>query len=164
MADIASVVSVRAPSLCGRFADRATLIDAVEVGQWRAASMQRPSAAIRADPAGPRLPRSSGLVLALVAFSHGLRDLIVHAPIGPSSPAAPGDVRLGLGLWRFPAAGLDTAKAPRGPLRRRPGRRRAHPLAFTSLACHPSAPAHLRSSPMVNRLQHRLTPLVSCGI
>ncbi|HEX3758765.1 MAG TPA: hypothetical protein VHW23_08655 [Kofleriaceae bacterium] len=54
-----------------------------------------------------RYGRSSGIILALVSFSHWLLDLIVHRPDLPLLPLLPGGaggVRLGLGLWRVPAA------------------------------------------------------------
>lgn len=51
-----------------------------------------------------RYGRRSGIILALVALSHWLLDLIVHRPDLPLLPGGAGGVRLGLGLWRTPAA------------------------------------------------------------
>ncbi|HXX70191.1 MAG TPA: hypothetical protein VEK07_23630 [Polyangiaceae bacterium] len=48
---------------------------------------------------------TSGLVLAMVAFSHWVLDLPMHRADMPILPGAAGNLpRLGLGLWRFPVA------------------------------------------------------------
>lgn len=44
-----------------------------------------------------------GWILALVVVSHWVLDLLVHRP---DLPLAPGTVRVGLGLWNFPAAAV----------------------------------------------------------
>ena len=49
--------------------------------------------------------RRTGVVLGLVVFSHWVLDLVVHRPDLPLLPGNAGDfARLGLGLWRWPAA------------------------------------------------------------
>ncbi len=49
--------------------------------------------------------RPAGVVLALVSFSHWVLDAVVHRADMPLLPAnALGLPRIGLGLWRFPAA------------------------------------------------------------
>jgi hypothetical protein len=49
--------------------------------------------------------RRAGVVLALVSFSHWVLDAVVHRADLPLLPAnALGLPRIGLGLWRFPAA------------------------------------------------------------
>ena len=51
-----------------------------------------------------RWGRITALVLAAVAFSHWLLDLIVHRADMPILPGNAGDLpRLGLGAWRYPA-------------------------------------------------------------
>lgn len=48
--------------------------------------------------------RRSGFVIAAVAFSHWLLDLLVHRGDMPILPGGGGNLpRLGLGLWRWPA-------------------------------------------------------------
>jgi membrane-bound metal-dependent hydrolase YbcI (DUF457 family) len=59
-----------------------------------------------------RYGRKSGTILALVAFSHWVLDLVMHRGDMPLLPAnAGGFPRLGFGLWRFPiaAAALELA-------------------------------------------------------
>jgi hypothetical protein len=52
----------------------------------------------------PRFGRRVAWVLAAVAFSHWILDLIVHRGDMPILPANLGNLpRLGLGLWQFPA-------------------------------------------------------------
>jgi membrane-bound metal-dependent hydrolase YbcI (DUF457 family) len=51
-----------------------------------------------------RYGRSSGAILALVAFSHWLLDLVVHRADMPLLPGATSGPRFGFGLWRYPAA------------------------------------------------------------
>ena len=52
-----------------------------------------------------RYGRRAGGVLALVSFSHWLLDLAMHRGDMPLLPGNVGGLpRLGLGLWRFPAA------------------------------------------------------------
>jgi hypothetical protein len=52
-----------------------------------------------------RWSRPVGLVIAAVAFSHWLLDLVVHRPDLPLLPGNAGGLPLlGLGLWRWPAA------------------------------------------------------------
>lgn len=46
----------------------------------------------------------SGMVLALVAFSHWLLDLPMHRADMPLLPGSAGGIHLGLGLWRWPVA------------------------------------------------------------
>lgn len=49
----------------------------------------------------------TGLVLAAVAFSHWLLDLVVHRADMPILPGNAGDLpRLGLGLWEVPEAAV----------------------------------------------------------
>jgi hypothetical protein len=49
--------------------------------------------------------RRAGIVLAAVAFSHWLLDLLVHRPDLPLLPGNLGDLPLlGLGLWKIPVA------------------------------------------------------------
>lgn len=56
---------------------------------------------------GLRLGRRSGVVLAAVAFSHWILDLIVHRADLPLLPAnAGGFPRLGFGLWKVPAVAI----------------------------------------------------------
>ena len=50
MSDVARVVGVRAPSIYGRFADRASLIDAVELDLWRELGRRLQRAATGGDP------------------------------------------------------------------------------------------------------------------
>jgi hypothetical protein len=51
--------------------------------------------------------RRAGLVLAGVAFSHWVLDLIVHRADLPILPGNAGDLPLlGFGLWRFPVAAI----------------------------------------------------------
>lgn len=53
----------------------------------------------------PRYGRSVAIVLAAVAFSHWLLDLIMHRPDMPILPGNFGDLPLlGFGLWRLPWA------------------------------------------------------------
>lgn len=55
--------------------------------------------------AAVRYGRTTGAVLALVAFSHWVLDLPMHRADMPILPGAAGHLpRLGLGLWRYPAA------------------------------------------------------------
>lgn len=55
--------------------------------------------------ASRRWDRRAGWILAAVSFSHWLLDLVVHRADMPWLPANWGDLpRLGLGLWRHPAA------------------------------------------------------------
>lgn len=52
-----------------------------------------------------RYGRRSGVVLSLVAFSHWVLDLPMHRADMPFLPGNAGDLpRVGLGLWRYPAA------------------------------------------------------------
>ncbi len=52
-----------------------------------------------------RYGKQSGAVLALVSMSHWVLDLFMHRADMPILPGNAGDLpRLGLGLWRFPAA------------------------------------------------------------
>jgi hypothetical protein len=52
-----------------------------------------------------RWGRRNGGVLAAVVFSHWVLDLLVHRSDMPIVPGNAGNLpRLGLGLWRFPAA------------------------------------------------------------
>lgn len=52
-----------------------------------------------------RYGRTSGVVLALVAFSHWVLDFPMHRADMPILPGAAGNLpRLGLGLWRYPVA------------------------------------------------------------
>jgi hypothetical protein len=52
-----------------------------------------------------RWGRRSGIVLSAVVFSHWVLDLLVHRADMPILPGNAGDLpRLGLGLWRLPAA------------------------------------------------------------
>jgi hypothetical protein len=54
---------------------------------------------------GLRWGRQSGLVLAAVAFSHWILDLLMHRGDMPILPGNAGDLpRLGFGLWRWPVA------------------------------------------------------------
>jgi hypothetical protein len=55
-----------------------------------------------------RWGRRLGLMLAAVVFSHWLLDLLVHRPDLPLLPGGGGGVRLGIGLWRTPAAAAAT--------------------------------------------------------
>ena len=56
---------------------------------------------------GARWGRRSGLVLALVAFSHWLLDLIMHRADMPLLPGGGGPwPKLGFGLWAFPAVSI----------------------------------------------------------
>ncbi len=55
--------------------------------------------------AGWRWGRRNGAVLAAVVFSHWVLDLLVHRADMPILPGNAGNLpRLGLGLWRVPAA------------------------------------------------------------
>jgi hypothetical protein len=55
--------------------------------------------------AGWRWGRRNGVVLAGVVFSHWVLDLLVHRADMPILPGNVGNLpRLGLGLWRMPAA------------------------------------------------------------
>lgn len=55
--------------------------------------------------AGWRWGRRNGVVLAAVVFSHWVLDLFVHRADMPIFPGNMGNLpRLGLGLWRLPAA------------------------------------------------------------
>jgi hypothetical protein len=57
--------------------------------------------------AGWRWGRRTGIVLALVVFSHWVLDLIVHRPDLPLLPGDAGNLpRLGFGLWRYPVAAM----------------------------------------------------------
>jgi hypothetical protein len=52
-----------------------------------------------------RWGRRNGIVLSAVVFSHWVLDLLVHRADMPILPGNAGDLpRLGLGLWRLPAA------------------------------------------------------------
>jgi membrane-bound metal-dependent hydrolase YbcI (DUF457 family) len=54
-----------------------------------------------------RWGRQVGLLLGAVAFSHWILDLIVHRADMPILPGDAGDLpKLGLGLWRNPAASI----------------------------------------------------------
>jgi hypothetical protein len=54
-----------------------------------------------------RWGRQVGLLLGTVAFSHWVLDLIVHRADMPILPGDAGDLpKLGLGLWRNPAASI----------------------------------------------------------
>lgn len=62
-------------------------------------------AALFGAVAGWRWGRRAGSVLGAVVFSHWLLDLVVHRADMPILPGNLGDLpRLGLGLWRVPAA------------------------------------------------------------
>jgi membrane-bound metal-dependent hydrolase YbcI (DUF457 family) len=51
--------------------------------------------------------RRTGIVLGAVVFSHWLLDLVVHRGDLPILPGNAGDLpRLGLGLWKVPAASI----------------------------------------------------------
>jgi len=57
--------------------------------------------------AGWRWSSRTGIVLALVVFSHWVLDLIVHRPDLPLLPGNAGNFpRFGLGLWRHPVAAM----------------------------------------------------------
>lgn len=57
--------------------------------------------------AGWRWGRRTGIVLALVVFSHWALDLIAHRPDLPLLPRNAGHFsRLGFGLWRHPLAAM----------------------------------------------------------
>jgi membrane-bound metal-dependent hydrolase YbcI (DUF457 family) len=63
--------------------------------------------AILGAAAARRWGRRSGVVIGLVCASHWLLDLIVHRADMPILPGSLGDLpRLGLGLWRYPAASI----------------------------------------------------------
>jgi membrane-bound metal-dependent hydrolase YbcI (DUF457 family) len=51
-----------------------------------------------------RYGRRSGVVIALVAFSHWVLDLVMHRPDMPILPGDSGPPLLGFGLWRSPVA------------------------------------------------------------
>jgi hypothetical protein len=54
---------------------------------------------------GRRWGRSSGMVIALVSFSHWMLDLFMHRADMPLLPGNAGGLpRLGFGLWRWPVA------------------------------------------------------------
>jgi hypothetical protein len=54
---------------------------------------------------GTRWGRRTGVVLALVSFSHWVLDLVVHRADMPLLPGNAGGLpQLGFGLWRLPAA------------------------------------------------------------
>jgi hypothetical protein len=54
-----------------------------------------------------RWGRRAGWILAAVAFSHWLLDLVVHRGDMPILPANAGGLpRLGLGLWQYPAVSV----------------------------------------------------------
>ena len=57
--------------------------------------------------AAARWGRVTGIVLAAVAFSHWVLDLIVHRADMPFLPANAGHLpRLGFGLWRYPVGAM----------------------------------------------------------
>ncbi len=60
--------------------------------------------------------RMRGCILGLMAMSHWVLDLIVHRPDLPILPG--GELRLGFGLWRYPAysAALEFALVAAGSL------------------------------------------------
>lgn len=61
---------------------------------------------------GVRWGRRSGIVVALVAFSHWLLDLVVHRGDLPLLPGNLGNLpTLGFGLWRAPAAAMSVELA-----------------------------------------------------
>jgi hypothetical protein len=56
--------------------------------------------------------RRNGIVLALVAFSHWILDLVVHRGDMPILPANLGGLpKLGFGLWRIPVAAMSVELA-----------------------------------------------------
>ena len=56
--------------------------------------------------------RRNGVVLAIVAFSHWVLDLVVHRGDMPILPGAVGDLpKLGFGLWRIPLAAMSVELA-----------------------------------------------------
>lgn len=68
--------------------------------------------AILGAACGARWGRRSGIVVALVAFSHWLLDLIVHRGDLPLLPGNVGHLpTLGFGLWRAPAAAMSVELA-----------------------------------------------------
>src|SRR5262249_25868554 len=71
MNDVASAVGIRAPSLYGRFADRAALLAAVEIDVWRTL-----------EHALSRAPRSSDPIRAIAAQARAYRAFAKANPRG----------------------------------------------------------------------------------